>query len=174
MPLYWASESPTKPRSSAMSPSKLIKNRREQKAVRLWLELLRCAKMMETSFAGNLRKNFGQSLTRFDALSQLYRAEGMTLPVTILASRLLASASRNITGLIDRMENDGLVVRSPNPDDRRSFIVRLTRKGASIFEDMAIEHGHWVGNGLSEISAAELRSIQSSMVELRKHLELME
>jgi len=157
-----------------MSPSKLIKNRREQKAVRLWLELLRCAKMMETSFAGNLRKNFGQSLTRFDALSQLYRAEGMTLPVTILASRLLASASRNITGLIDRMENDGLVVRSPNPDDRRSFIVRLTREGASIFEDMAIEHGHWVGKGLSEISAAELRSMQSSMAELRKHLERME
>jgi DNA-binding MarR family transcriptional regulator len=65
-------------------------------------------------------------------------------------------------------------VRSPNPDDRRSFIVRLTRTGASIFEDMAIEHGHWVGKGLGGISATELRSMQSSMVELRKHLELME
>jgi hypothetical protein len=39
---------------------------------------------------------------------------------------------------------------------------------------MAIEHGHWVGKGLSEISAAELRSMQSSIVDLRKHLELME
>jgi DNA-binding MarR family transcriptional regulator len=157
-----------------MSPSALIKNPQEQQAVRLWLELLRCAKKMETSFGSKLRKNFGHSLTRFDALSQLYRAEGMTLPVTILASRLLAASSKNITGLIDRMENDGLVVRSPNPDDRRSFIVRLTRKGASIFEDMAIEHGHWVGEGLSEFTAAEMRSMQSSMVELRKHLELME
>ena len=163
-----------KGRAPVMSPSKLIKNRREQQAVRLWLELLRCAKMMETNFGSKLRKNFGQSLTRFDALSQLYRADGMTLPVTILASRLLASASNNITGLIDRMENDGLVVRKPNPDDRRSFIVRLTRKGASLFEDMAIEHGHWVGQGFGEISAADLRSMQSSMMELRKHLELME
>lgn len=163
-----------KARINVMSPSTLIKNRREQQAVRLWLELLRCAKMMETNFGSKLRKNFGQSLTRFDALSQLYRADGMTLPVTVLASRLLASASNNITGLIDRMENDGLVVRSPNPDDRRSFIVRLTRTGASIFEDMAIEHGHWVGKGFGGISATELRSMQSSMLELRKHLELME
>lgn len=157
-----------------MSPSKLIKNRRERQAVRLWLELLRCAKTMESRFGSKLRKNFGQSLTRFDALSQLYRADGMTLPVTVLASRLLASASKNITGLIDRMEIDGLVVRSLNPDDRRSFIVRLTRKGASLFEDMAVEHGLWVGDGFGAFSAAELKTMQSSMIELRKHLELME
>ena len=157
-----------------MSPSKLIRNRREQQAVRLWLELLRCAKTMETRLGSKLRKNFGQSLTRFDALSQLYRADNMTLPVTVLASQLLASASKNITGLIDRMEVDGLVVRSPNPDDRRSFIVRLTSKGAAIFEDMAVEHGHWVGNGFEEFSAVELRTMQSSMAELRKHVELME
>lgn len=157
-----------------MPQSTLITDRREQKAVRLWLELLRCAKTMETRFASRLRRNFGQSLTRFDALSQLYRAQDKTLPVTVLASRLLASSSRNITGLIDRMASDGLVVRLPNPDDRRSFIVRLTRKGCDLFEEMAIEHGHWVGDGLDKIPAGELRSMQASIVELRKHLECME
>ncbi len=157
-----------------MSPSKLISNRREQQAVRLWLELMRCSKTMEMRFASNLRKNFGQSLTRFDALSQLYRAADQMLPVTVLASRLLASTSRNITGLIDRMENDGLVKRSLNPDDRRSFVVYLTEDGANLFEEMAVEHGHWVGNGFADISVADLKSMQSSIVDLRKHLDRLE
>ncbi len=154
-----------------MPPAKLIKSRREQQAVRLWLELLRCAKNLEGRIGGNLRRDFGQSLTRFDALSHLYRAEDKTLPVTVLASQLLASSSKNITGLIDRMENDGLVKRSPHRQDRRSFVVRLTRKGASVFEDMAIEHGHWIGERFAGIPAIKLKSIQLSMIELRKHLE---
>ncbi len=154
-----------------MPPAKLIKSRREQQAVRLWLELLRCAKNLEGCIGGNLRRDFGQSLTRFDALSHLYRADGKTLPVTVLASQLLASSSKNITGLIDRMESDGLVKRSPHKQDRRSFVVRLTRKGATVFEDMAIEHGHWIGEHFAGIPAIKLKSMQLSMIELRKHLE---
>ncbi len=154
-----------------MTPSQLISDSRERQSVRLWLELLRCAKTQETRLSARLRKNFGQSLTRFDTLSQLYRAPDTTLPVTELASRLLASTSRNITGLIDRMEDDGLVTRRPNPNDRRSFIVSLTAKGREIFEEMAIEHGHWVCDGFEGLTAEELESMQSSMILLREHLE---
>ncbi len=154
-----------------MSAAKLITDRREQQSVRLWLELLRCAKTQEIRLGARLRKKFGHSLTRFDALSQLYRAADMTLPVTALASRLLASSSGNITGLIDRMAGDGLVLRRPNPDDRRSFVVRLTKKSRAIFEKMAIDHGHWVRDGFAGLTAAELKSLQSSMIQLRKHLE---
>ena len=73
--------------------------------------------------------------------------------------------------VIDRMEGDGLVMRRPNPDDRRSFVVRLTKKGRAIFEKMAIDHGHWVRDGFAGLTAAELKSLQSSMIQLRKHLE---
>jgi DNA-binding MarR family transcriptional regulator len=154
-----------------MSPTQLITDRREQQSVRLWLELLRCAKTQEMRLGTRLRQNFGQSLTRFDALSQLYRSEKMTLPMTALAGQLLASTSKNITGLVDRMEDDGLVLRRLNPDDRRSFIVGLTEKGRSMFEEMAIEHGHWVTEGFDGLSVKELKSLQSSMIRLREHLE---
>jgi hypothetical protein len=43
-----------------------------------------------------------------------------------------------------------------------------------MFEDMAIEHGSWVGNGFGAFSAAELREMQSAMTELRRQVELME
>lgn len=154
-----------------VSSKPLITDSREQQSVRLWLELLRCAKTQEAKLAARLRKSFGQSLTRFDALSQLYRAPDTTLLVTELATRMLASKSKNITRLVDRMEEDGLVSRRPNPGDRRSFVVSLTRKGWSLFEEMAIEHGHWVCKGFEGLAAAELSALQSSMVKLREHLE---
>lgn len=34
-----------------------------------------------------------------------------------------------MTGLLDRMERDGFVVRSPDPDDRRAQLVFLTAEG---------------------------------------------
>lgn len=157
-----------------MSVANLITDHRERSAVRLWLELLRCAKTQETRLGSRLRKNFGQSLTRFDAMSQLYREDDMTLPVTVLASRLLASSSKNITGLIDRMEEDGLVTRSLNPRDRRSFEVSLTETGTSLFEAMAVEHGHWVSDGFEGLKAGELKALQSSVIRLRKHLDQAE
>jgi hypothetical protein len=36
---------------------------------------------------------------------------------------------------------------------------------------MAIEHGHWIRDGFAGLSAAELDNMQSSMMELRNHLE---
>ena len=44
-------------------------------------------------------------------------------------SRMMLVNRANITSLIDRMENGGLVERMPSPSDRRSNIVRLTHLG---------------------------------------------
>jgi len=34
-----------------------------------------------------------------------------------------------MTGLLDRMERDGIVVRQPHPDDRRAQLISLTKEG---------------------------------------------
>ena len=34
-----------------------------------------------------------------------------------------------MTGIVDTLEKNGLVIRQPNPDDRRSLLVTLTKKG---------------------------------------------
>ncbi len=157
-----------------MQAAKLISNRRERQSLRTWLELMRCAKTLEMRLSANLRSEYGQSFSRFDVLAQLYRADELTLPVTALANSLLASASKNITGLIDRMAKDGLVERQPHPADRRSFIVRLTRKGKSLFEQMAIEHSQWVSDGFDGLTASALKNMQVTLTALRQHLEQVE
>jgi DNA-binding MarR family transcriptional regulator len=44
---------------------------------------------------------------------------------------------RNVTGLVDALEEAGLVVRSPHPDDRRATLVSLTDAGARAASSLA-------------------------------------
>ncbi|MGB3905331.1 MAG: MarR family transcriptional regulator [Anaerolineae bacterium] len=48
-----------------------------------------------------------------------------------LASACCCSPS-TITGIVDTMEKNGLVARVPNPNDRRSLLVKLTERGRAL------------------------------------------
>jgi DNA-binding MarR family transcriptional regulator len=69
----------------------------------------------------------GLSLAKFGALSKLAAADE-PLPLSTLAERLSCVRS-NITQLVDRLEAEKLVVRSPDPHDRRSIRAELTSAG---------------------------------------------
>ena len=43
----------------------------------------------------------------------------------------LGVTARNVTGLVDALEHDGLVERLPHPSDRRATLVRLTVAGTA-------------------------------------------
>ena len=45
-----------------------------------------------------------------------------------------------ITGLVDTLERDGLVERSPNVDDRRMRSVSLTLRGSALLREILPEH----------------------------------
>lgn len=67
----------------------------------------------------------------FDVLSSLRRAgEPYSATPGILMTELLVS-SGTMTNRIDRLEDKGLVVRSPSPHDRRGVQVSLTEQGKS-------------------------------------------
>ena len=40
------------------------------------------------------------------------------------------------TAVLDRMEERGLMTRTPNPDDRRSFLLELTAEGKRVAEEV--------------------------------------
>jgi len=72
-------------------------------------------------------------------LSVLWRlqGEGSTTLGELAAS--LDVSPRNITGLIDHLEEDQLVERFPDPDDRRATRVRLTPAGERKLRDVQAE-----------------------------------
>jgi DNA-binding MarR family transcriptional regulator len=78
---------------------------------------------------------FGIGRPEFDVLATLRRAgEPYQLSPGALAASMMLS-SGGTTARLDRLEKAGLVVRSPDPDDRRGVLVRLTPQGRGIADD---------------------------------------
>lgn len=44
-------------------------------------------------------------------------------------------ANTTLTSMLDRMEQSGLIARTPSPTDRRAMLIRLTDKARSLQED---------------------------------------
>src|SRR3954464_14606763 len=76
-------------------------------------------------------KEQGLSLAKYNILKEL-DAEGGRLPFSILVERLGCVRS-NVTGLIDRLQEDQLVRRVDHPEDRRMLFAELTDEGRRIF-----------------------------------------
>ena len=98
--------------------------------LRLWLRLLTCTTLIESEVRRRLRDQFDITLPRFDLLAQLDSApNGMTLGE--LSQRMMVS-NGNITGLVERLVEQGLIRRRPLPNDRRVQIVSLTAEGPAV------------------------------------------
>lgn len=136
----------------------------------VWLRLMKCARTMQRGMEGQFRKDYRQSMSRFDVLSQLDRGPEKWLSIGELASRLLAS-NGNITGLLDRMLDEGLVARRPSPEDRRSFQISITPKGKKLFDRMATDHAEWTHDILGELPGSDRRQLEDLLDRLRTVIE---
>ena len=125
--------------------------------LRLWLRMLTCTTLIENEVRRRLRDHFDITLPRFDLLAQLDRApNGMTLGE--LSQRMMVS-NGNITGLVDRLEEQGLLRRRPSPTDRRAQIVSLTAGGRRFFRTMARANAQWVGEIFADLSSGDLAAL---------------
>jgi len=121
--------------------------------LRLWLRLLRATRAIEVRVRERLRVEHGATLPRFDVLATLARAEeGLIL--SELSERLMVS-NGNLTGIVERLESDGLIVRRRRNGDRRTSFVSLTEEGRRVFERMAAEHERWIDELLADVEAEE-------------------
>ncbi len=137
------------------SPSGASKQR-----LRMWLRVLKLQRQMEAALRDRLRTTFDTTLPRFDVLAALgHHADGLRMSEL---SAWLKVSNGNITGIVDRLVDDGLVVRVPVQGDRRAMLVRLTRRGADFFSEMAEAHESWVNEllgGMSEQESGQLMAL---------------
>lgn len=73
-------------------------------------------------------------------------------------SRALRVTPRNVTGLVDGLEADGLVERAAHPSDRRATLVTLTEKGRSLAATMQREQDGFAQHLFADASPAELQT----------------
>lgn len=86
--------------------------------------MLRRFAMERERYIKLLAKTAGMGRIEFDALDYIQEAGELT-PNQL--SRRLVITSGATTALIDRLEAAGRLTRSPNPQDRRSCVLRLTK-----------------------------------------------
>jgi DNA-binding MarR family transcriptional regulator len=139
--------------------------RHERLELRLWLRVLTCVQMIETTVRARLRTEFDTTLPRFDVLAQLDAAEA-ALTMGELSARLMVT-SGNVTGLIDAMESEGLVARQPHPTDRRSTLIGMTAQGRDLFDRMAPAHAGWIEAMMAGMSHAEVNTLMKLMGRLK-------
>jgi DNA-binding MarR family transcriptional regulator len=127
--------------------------------LRLWLRLLKTSRAVEAELRERLRVNFGTTLPKFDVMAALERdPDGLTMTEL---SRFLMVSNGNVTGIVDRLVAEGLVVRRAHEQDRRSTFVRLTAKGTRQFAAMAKAHEAWIAEILAHITVEEAQSIMA-------------
>ncbi|MCI5095015.1 MAG: MarR family transcriptional regulator [Rhodobacteraceae bacterium] len=147
-----------------IEPDPISKNR-----LRLWLKLLKASRTIEDELRRHLRNECGSTLPRFDVMSALHRApQGLKMSEI---SKLLHVSNGNITGIVDKLGEDGLVVRVPVPGDRRAQLVRLTQRGLEVFETHAKAHESWVDDMLSGLDALDLDELNIRLDRLTEVLE---
>ena len=102
----------------------------EQEAM---LNLLRASDQFQNRF-GRLFREYGLTSSQYNIL-RILRGEGKPLPSLEIADRMIQVVPA-ITGLIDRLQEAGMVTRRRCETDRRVVYVDLTDKARSLLTDL--------------------------------------
>ncbi|SMF37328.1 DNA-binding transcriptional regulator, MarR family [Xaviernesmea oryzae] len=128
---------------------------------RLWLRMLSTTKLITTEIRRRLRVEFGATLPQFDLMAQLYR-EKDGLRLGELSKRTMVT-NGNVTGLVERLEADGLVLRVTPDGDRRVTVAKLTPRGTELFVAMAAAHEGWLRDIMADVDPAAIASLWSEI-----------
>jgi DNA-binding MarR family transcriptional regulator len=137
--------------------------------LRLWLKLLKTSGLIEEELRRRMRAELGTTLPRFDVMSALSRAPD-GLKMSEISKRLRVS-NGNITGIVDKLTDEGIALRVAIPADRRANLVRLTPKGQALFARHAALHEAWIDEILSGLNADDVAGMVLRLDHLSTTLE---
>jgi DNA-binding MarR family transcriptional regulator len=103
---------------------------RRQEAV---LAIVRTADILKRRW--RVAEKYGVTGQQYNVLRILRGAQPEALPTMEIASRMIENAP-GITGLLDRLEEKGLVQRARDADDRRCSRCSITAKGLALLKEM--------------------------------------
>ena len=129
------------------------------------LNILRTSSLL-TDEIEQFLKPYGVTATQYNVLRILRGAEPVGLCRNELRDRMLTRMP-DMTRLLDRMEEAGLVVRAREGEDRRMVLTRITEKGRRLLDEldapvMALHRKQMAG-----LTDAQLRSLSDLLTLVR-------
>ncbi len=155
-----------------MKPEHSVQTEPMSKArLRLWLQLLKLSSGIEGELRRRMRDRHDTTLPRFDVMAALARhKDGLKMSDL---SRYLKVSNGNVTGIVDRLVEEGLALRVAVPGDRRANLARLTAKGEAAFADLAAQHEAWIDELLAPLTDTDTQImmglLKKAMTQEAKH-----
>jgi DNA-binding MarR family transcriptional regulator len=158
------------PRTASDAETRIASD--DHAAIRLWLRMLATNRLIETRTRRLLQERFETTLPRFDLMAQLERVPA-GLKMGELSKRMMVTGG-NVTGITDMLEQEGLVERVDDPDDRRAWRVKLTPAGRRAFAGMAREHEQWIVEVFGVLGRREMSLMAGFLGRLKTHVRSLE
>jgi len=136
-------------------------------AVRAWILVLRAQQVLLERVEGDLKRARMPPLGWYDVLLELDRVDAGRLRQFELGEKVLLT-KHNLSRLVDRLENEGLVERQVCAEDRRGSDVVITRAGRALLKKMWPVYRHAIAEHfarrLSEDEARQLADIMQRFI----------
>ena len=116
----------------------------------------------------NRFRPYGLSTATFNVLLVLSRAGGSLSPCDI--GEQLSVTRGTVTGLLDSLERQRLVRRTPHPKDRRMLLIELTDGGRNILDRLMPEHVQGMCELLACLSESEKKAFAGVLAKIQDHL----
>jgi len=100
----------------------------------------------------------GLTAQQYNALRLLLAAHPQTVQTLTLAARLVSRAP-DITRLLDRLAERGLVSRTRPPENRRTVLVGITQAGRELLDELAADVRDCHARQLGHLNAAEMSTL---------------
>jgi DNA-binding MarR family transcriptional regulator len=110
----------------------------------------------------------GISPERVSLLVAVKYAPGIGIRDLAAHERISAPA---LTKHADRLERDGLIARTPNPDDGRRIGLTLTDEGHRVLRRVRSRRTAWLATRLRALDATELAAVEAAIEPLSRLLK---
>jgi DNA-binding MarR family transcriptional regulator len=96
----------------------------------------------------------------------LLAIEGRNARTPGRVAEVLGVSRTTVTGLLDRLESEGLVTRSVDPDDRRCFLLQLTAKGHDLIDQIEGERRAHLATALAALAPQDRHALYTGLAAL--------
>lgn len=131
-------------------------------ALRLWITLARCHATYAKALASKVQE-YGLTTPQFGTLEALYHLGPLSLGE--LADKLLVTGG-NVTYVMDRLEDQGLVYRFRRPDDRRVIQAKLTKEGRELVAEVFPGHASYMEHLSRHLSPEDQKTLSDLLRQL--------
>jgi DNA-binding MarR family transcriptional regulator len=161
---------------AGMHPARLLRASERRDVVQrgaplgICVDLLSCASLIQGEMRVRLRREFASTLPRFALLAELQAAaDGAAGGLTMSEiSRRMMVTNGNVTGLAERLVQEGLVMREGSPTDGRMHVLHITRAGRRALAAMTPAHRAWVARMFAGLTRHERTRLTALLEKLKR------